>query len=125
MAADPALIDWVEEAMAPIGRVTSKRLFGGAALYCDGVTFAIVGFDALWFKADADSAPAWDAIHAERFEVTRKDGRRAALPYPRAPDDVYDDADELRRWGVLALEAGRRAPAPGRKRAARPKPRRP
>jgi DNA transformation protein len=41
------------------------------------------------------------------------------MNYRRAPDDVYDDADELRRWAMLALEAGRRAPkkAPPRRTA--------
>jgi DNA transformation protein len=118
MAADPALIDWVAEAMEPIGHVTSKRLFGGAALYCDSVAFAIVAFDALWFKADAESDAAWDAIAAPRFTVEREGGKVQSMNYRRAPDDVYDDADELRRWGGLGLEAGRRAP-PKKARARR------
>lgn len=110
MAADPGLIDWVAEAMEPVGHVTSKRLFGGASLYCDGLAFAIVGFDALWFKADGESDAQWDAVGAVRFTVERENGKTQSLNYRRAPDDVYDDPDELRRWGLLALEASRRAP---------------
>ena len=117
MAADAALIEWVAEAMEPVGRVTSKRLFGGAALYCDGTAFAIVAFDALWFKADADSDAAWDAIAAPRFTVEREGGRTQSMNHRRAPDDVYDDAEELRRWGMLALEAGLRAPPKKPRRA--------
>ena len=56
MSTDAGLADWVAEAMEPIGTITARRLFGGAALYCDGLTFAIVAFDCLWFKADAGSA---------------------------------------------------------------------
>lgn len=111
MAADQGLIDWVAEAMEPIGTVTSKRLFRGAALYCDAVAFAIVGLDSLWFKADRESDAAWDAIGAERFSVERDGGKVQSINYRRAPDDVFDDPDEMRRWGLLALEAGRRAPA--------------
>jgi DNA transformation protein len=37
-------------------------------------------------------------------------GKAGSRNYRRAPDDIYDDADELRRWAALALEAGRRAP---------------
>jgi len=127
MTADAALIDWVAEALEPIGHVTSKRLFGGAALYCDGLTFAIVAFDGLWFKADAESAPLWDAVGAEQFSVRRDNWRVQSLPYRRAPDDVYDDADAMREWAALALEAARRAPvkAPRKRRrqaAASPSP---
>lgn len=109
MAIDEALADWVVEAMAPVGHVTRKRLFGGAALYCDGVAFAILAFDALWFKADGVSDAEWDAIAAPRFTVELDGGKIQSMNYRRAPDDVHDDGDALRRWGGLALAAGHRA----------------
>ncbi|MCP4616794.1 MAG: TfoX/Sxy family protein [Bradyrhizobium sp.] len=120
MAVDQGLVEWVKEAMAPVGTVTSKRLFGGAALYLDGLAFAILAFDALWLKADAESAADWG--DAERFSVTRENGKVQSLNYRRAPDETYDDADALRRWGLLAIEAARRAPPKklgARKRARR------
>ena len=63
----------------------------------------------LWFKADAVSDAVWDAAGCERFTYDM-DGKIGTMNYRRAPDDVYDDADELRRWAALALEAGHRAP---------------
>lgn len=115
MAIDEGLADWVAEAVAPLGTVTRKRLFGGAALYCDGVAFAILAFDALWLKADAGSDAAWDAIGAPRFTVERDDGKVQSMNYRRAPDETYDDADELRRWAALAIAAGVRALAKKRR----------
>ena len=53
MAVDEGLADWTAEACAPLGAISRKRLFGGATLYCDGFAFAILAYDALWFKADA------------------------------------------------------------------------
>jgi DNA transformation protein and related proteins len=124
MAVDQGLIDWVAEAMEQVGIVTSKRLFGGATLYVDDVAFAIVAFDALWFKADAQSDPLWDSVAAPRFTVERAGGRYQSMNYRRAPDGVYDDCDELMRWGLLALDAGRRAPTKSvRRRQKRTSPR--
>jgi DNA transformation protein and related proteins len=117
MAVDAGLIDWVEEAMAPIGTVTRRAMMGGATLYCDGIVFAIVALDALWFKADAESDARWDAAACQRFSYAMKDGRVATMNYRRAPDDCYDDADNLREWATLALAAGARAPV----RAKRPR----
>lgn len=110
MAVDEGLIAWVEEAMAPIGTVSRRAMMGGATLYCEGVIFAIVALDALWFKADAVSDAMWDAAGAVRFSYDR-DGTAATMNYRRAPDDSYDDADALRGWARLALAAGGRAPA--------------
>ena len=111
MAYDTGLADWVTEACEPLGTITRKRLFGGATLYADGVAFAILAFDALWFKADAESDAQWDAIGSPRFTVEREGGKTQSMNYRRAPDEVYDDADALREWAGLAIAAGRRAPA--------------
>ena len=119
MAVDEGLVAWVEEAMAPLGTVTGRAMMGGRTLYCDGVVFAILAGDALWFKADAESDAPWDEGECERFTYTFGDGRTGSMNYRRAPDDCYDDADELRRWGRLALEAGLRAAAAKLPRAPR------
>ncbi len=114
MAADAGLVAWVAEAMEPVGAVTSRAMMGGATLYCDGVVFAIVADDALWFKADRVSDAAWDAAGCERFSYQREGGV-ATMSYRRAPDEAYDDAEALRRWAELALEAGRRGAISRRK----------
>ena len=110
MAYDEGIVDWVREALAPVGAVTMRPMMGAATLYCDGTVFAIVD-EQLWFKADAASAAEWDAAGCARFSFTGKDGEVQVMNYRRAPDDCYDDADALRRWAGLALEAGRRASA--------------
>ena len=110
MAADQGLIDWVTEALAPVGTVTMRRMMGGATLYVDGTIFAIVSDDALWFKADATSDAVRDAAGCGRFTYEMGEGRSGSMNYRRAPDDVYDDAEALTTWARLALEAGMRAP---------------
>jgi DNA transformation protein len=111
MAADQALIDWVSEALEPVGTVTRRAMMGGATLYLDGVIFAIVASGGgLWLKADAASDAIWDEAGCERFSY-EMNGKIGQMNYRRSPDDVYDDADELRRWARLAIAAGQRAPA--------------
>ena len=110
MSLDTGLIDWVEEAMVPLGCVSFRRMMGGATLYLDGTVFAIVLDDALWFKSDAVADAVWDAAGCRRFTYDRKDGSIATMNYRRAPDDVLDDADAMREWAGIAVEAGRRAP---------------
>lgn len=117
MAVDAGLIAWVEEALEPIGVLTKRAMMGGATLYLDGTVFAIVADDALWIKADAASDATWDAAGCARFTYTMGE-REGSMNYRHAPDDVYDDADVLRRWASLGVEAGARAPA--RKAKARP-----
>ena len=121
MPLDTGLIDWVVEAMAPLGGVTHRRMMGGATLYLDGIVFAIVDGDgSLWFKGDAETDATWDEAGCARFTYERGDGTVAGMNYRRAPEDCYDDADALRQWASLGVEAGRRAPVK-RKKAPRSK----
>ena len=114
MSVDEGLYAWVEEALAPLGRVTMRKMMGGATLYLDGTVFAILDGDEIWFKSDRESDGLWDAQGCERFSVTFKDGRVDTMNYRRGPLDVYDDAEAMQRWAGLAVAAGLRSAA-GRK----------
>jgi len=109
MSVDDGLVAWVAEALEPLGRVSMRRMMGGATLYLDGIVFALLDEGELWLKADAESDAIWDEAGCERFTVTYKDGRVERMNYRRAPADVYDDAEALQHWARLAVAAGQRA----------------
>jgi DNA transformation protein len=111
MSFDEGLYAWVQEAMEPLGRVTMRKMMGGATLYLNGTIFAILIDEGLWLKADAESDAIWDAEGCEKFSVTFKDGKVDVMNYRRAPLDVYDDPEAMQRWAALAVEAGARAAA--------------
>lgn len=118
MSVDAGLVQWVEEALAPLGTVTKRHMMGGATLYLDGVVFAIVADDQLWFKADATSDAEWDADGCERLTYDMG-GKTGTMNYRRAPDAVHDDAEAMQDRARLALAAGLRAAE--KKRAATPR----
>ena len=104
MSVDEGLYTWVEESLEPMGRVSLRKMMGGATLYLDGAIFGIMDDGELWFKADEESNAVWDeAGCTERFSVTFKDCTVDRLNFRRAPPDVYDDPDELRRWARVAV----------------------
>ncbi len=118
MSIDECLLGCDEDELEPMGRVTMRKMMGGAALYLDGTVFAIMDDGELWFKADPETDAVWDEAGCGRFAVTFKDGRVDTMNYRRVPADCYDDPEELQRWAKLAVEAGLRA-------AAKKKPRKP
>jgi DNA transformation protein len=120
MSIDEGLYAWVQEALEPLGPVTMRRMMGAAVLYLDGTIFAVLDDEAVWFKADADSAAIWDAAGCERFTFTGSDGKVEVMNYRRAPGDVYDDPEAMQHWATLAREAGLRGNA--KKRPKKPKP---
>lgn len=110
MSFDEGLFAWVQEALEPLGSITKRAMMGGATLYLDGIVFAIIGSDGLWFKADAETDNLWDAADCPRFTMEMAD-RIASMNYRRAPEEVHDDAEAMQKWAQLALAAGLRAAA--------------
>jgi DNA transformation protein len=115
MSIDEGLYAWVCEALEPIGTVSMRKMMGAAVLYLDGIVFAVLD-DELWLKADAESAPIWDAAGCARFSFTLKGGTVESMNYRRAPSEVHDDAEAMQHWANVAVAAGQRAAAKKRPR---------
>ena len=92
-------------------------MFGGWGVYHRGLMFALVSDDTLYLKADAELAPAFEALGLPPFRYARR-GREVALSFYQAPEDLYDDPDEARHWGGRALAAALRSATSARPRGA-------
>jgi DNA transformation protein len=110
MSADEGVLAWMEEALEPLGVLSKRPMMGAATLYLDNVVFAIVDGSDIYFKADTVTDALWDEAGCARFTI-EMNGKTGTMNYRRAPDDVHDDADAMRHWARLALEAGLRATA--------------
>jgi len=109
MAVSQSFIEQAEELFQPFGAVRVRRMFGGAGLYCDDLFFAIMDDGAVYFKVDDKTRAAFEARGLSPFTFEMKDGSSATMSYYAAPEEIFDDEDELRHWTTLALDAARRA----------------
>ena len=55
MSVSASFKEFLIEQMAGFGPVTIRAMFGGAGVYHDGLMFALVDDDALYFKVDETS----------------------------------------------------------------------
>ena len=50
-------LEFVREKLAPLGTITTRRLFGSVSVSQEGSIFALVRGDELYFKVDATTRP--------------------------------------------------------------------
>ena len=110
MPVSDGTIEFLIEILSPMGRITARRMFGGAGIYCDGVIFGLHIEHVLCLKADAASIPAFEAEGCGPFSYDTKHGARAVMSYWRAPERLYDEADEFVEWARRALAVSLSAP---------------
>ena len=119
MAAAPPsdFVQFICESLALLGDLTVRRMFGGYGVYCDGLFFAIVADDVLYFKVDDGNRADYEALGLRPFKPL--DDKPTTLSYYPPPERVLDEPDELLGWARPAIAAAARAAAakkPARKR---------
>lgn len=101
MAVNDAFITWVCDQMSEAGEITSRKMFGGCAIYCDAKVVALVD-DGMVFVKPTDAGRA----HAA--------GIPEAPPYPGGkPWLAVTDRLDDRQWiSSLVRITARSLPAP-------------
>lgn len=108
MTVSAAFLDLITDMLRASGPITSRRMFGGAGIFRNGLMFALVADDVLYLKADAVTAEHFVELGLEPF-VYGKDDKRVAMSYRRAPEAMFEDPDEARVWSRRALDAAIRS----------------
>lgn len=74
-------------------------MFGGKGIYFDGVIIAVEIRGEFRLKADAESAPAFEAAGCEQWTyVGSRHGKTVSMPYWSVPDSAFDDPEEMAVW---------------------------
>jgi DNA transformation protein len=108
MIASDSFAEFLREQLAPLGRVTMRRMFGKSGVFCDGVMLGVVADDALYFRVDDQNRALFsEARSAPPLNYVKK-GATIDLSFWRAPERLLDDTDELILWARAALAAAHR-----------------
>jgi DNA transformation protein and related proteins len=109
MAVSEDFLEFLKDQLRGLGHITTRRMFSGAGIYCDGVIFALLLRDVLHFKVDDGNRGAYEAERLEPF-IYQSRGKVVRMEaYRRVPERLFDDPDEMLEWARAALAAGRRA----------------
>lgn len=106
-------VEFCIEQFSLLGSITSRYMFGGWCLYCDGVVFALIAAGALYLKGDDQNMPEFTAKGLPPFKPFPD--QDLMMKYFQAPPEIFENADALRHWGSSAVAAGLRS-----KQAAKP-----
>src|SRR5947209_6240520 len=108
MAGDDTFGEFLREQLAPLGRITIRRMFGKAGVFCDGLMFGMVTEDTLYLRVDDQNRAAFKEAASSPPLSYEKWGRTIDLSFWRVPERLLDEPDELVVWARAALTAAGR-----------------
>jgi DNA transformation protein and related proteins len=77
------------ELLSCLGPVKAIRMFGGYGLSVDGMNVAIIAWETLFLKANAETEPQWLAAGGRPFQYEAQ-GKTLSLHYFTPPDEALE-----------------------------------
>ena len=111
MTASDHFAEFLREQLARFGAITMRRMFGKTGVFRDGLMFAMITNDTLYFRVDDDNRAVFREAAGSPPLTYEKQGRVIALSFWRAPDRLLDEPRALIVWADAALAAARRVAA--------------
>jgi DNA transformation protein len=118
MVASDDFADFLRDQLAPLGRISVRRMFGKTGVFCDGFMLGMVRDNTLYFRVDDDSRAVFKEAQSFPPLNYEKKGGTIDLSFWRGPERLFDEPDELVTWARAALAAAQRVAAK-RERTAR------
>ncbi len=111
MVASAGFAEFLRDQLAPLGRITLRRMFGKTGVFCDGVMLGMVSEDTLYLRVDDENKATFKEAASSPPLNYAKGGAPIDLAFWRLPERLIDEPDELLDWTRAALAAARRVAA--------------
>jgi DNA transformation protein len=111
MVASATFAEFLREQLAPLGRITVRRMFGKTGVFCDGVMFGMVTENTLYLRVDEENRATFKEAEAFPPLNYQKKGSTIDLSFWRVPERLFDEPDEFVTWAQAALAAAHRVAA--------------
>ena len=97
--------DFLIDLFSDFGPVTIRPMFSGFGISADGTNFAMALSAGLYFRADEQSIPQFEAEGSKPFQYQTRDKTVTVGSYWQLPARLFDDPEELAGWARAALAA--------------------
>jgi DNA transformation protein len=109
--------DFLIDLFSDFGPVTIRPMFSGFGISADGINFAMALRAGLYFRADDQTIPQFEAEGSKPFQYQTRAKTVIVNSYWQLPARLFDDPEELAGWARAALAAAQRAATKKRPRA--------
>lgn len=108
-------LGYVLEQLDVASPVTARKMFGGVGLYLNGIFFALIADDSLYFKVDDTNRSDYEAVGMGPFQPY--EDKPYTMQYYEVPVEILEDKADLRVWVQKALQVAVRAPIKAKKKS--------
>jgi DNA transformation protein len=104
MAVSDDFLKYVLDQLSRWGKVSARRMFGGAGLYREGKMFGLIADNVAYLKADDSNREDFVKAGSLPFRPYPEKGGTSVMSYYEIPPEVLENPGELARWAQRSLD---------------------
>ena len=86
---------YVVDKLSGLGEVHSRAMFGGYGIFHEGLMFALISDDVLYFKVDNSNREMYEKAGSSKFPH--------GISYWEVPTDIFEDTARLYQWANISI----------------------
>jgi len=107
MKASPEYLNFVMEKLSAVGDIKSRAMFGGYGIFHEGLMFALISEDTLYFKVNESNRDMYQRAQSKPFPH--------GISYWEVPTEVLEDNTKLHEWAGISIAIAQEAAKKKRK----------
>lgn len=96
-----------QDLLGRIPGITSRAMFGGYGIYKNGVIFAIIADDRLYFRVTESNIDDYKHSGSEPIVYQRGNHKKTTMPYWLLPEEIMEDPEKIPAWVEKAVQASK------------------
>ncbi len=108
MAVSPEFREHLLELLEPLGAVSVKRFFGGAALVLGAAQFGMIMGETVFLRVGDSNRDDFVEAGSRPFSYTTKVRKVTVATYYSLPEELIDEQDVLLEWARRSVDVARR-----------------
>lgn len=109
MAISSDFLAYVLDQLTHLGSVSSRRMFGGAGLYCEEFFFGLIADDVLYLRVNDSNRDDYTTRGMAPFQPYA-DRLHLSMSYFEVPADVLETPGNLVSWAQRSVAVAKSAP---------------
>ena len=89
-------VDYIVDKLAGLGDVHSRAMFGGYGIFHEGLMFALISDDVLYFKVDDTNREMYEKAGSNKFPH--------GISYWEVPTEIFEEQAKLYEWAEISID---------------------
>jgi len=89
-------LNYAMDRLSSVGNIRNRAMFGGYGIFHEGLMFALIADDTLYFKVDESNRVMYEKAESQPFPQ--------GISYWEVPTEILEDKNRIGEWAKISID---------------------